>query len=107
MPRCQAIFGMASPAHRESARDVRRRRAANFARRNFMEPPALGTDGFGKFVVRSLQNRYCRLDSSIREEPFLPDSGFDWRRFASIIRRASQLGQCTLARRRIPIAETL
>src|SRR5260370_40416940 len=68
MPRFQAIFGIASPAQRESAQKVVRRRAANFARRNFMEPPALGTDGFGKFMVRSLQNRYCRPDSSIREE---------------------------------------
>src|SRR5258708_7362686 len=107
MPRFQAIFGIASPAHRESAPEVVRRRTANFARRNFMEPPALGTDGFGEFVMRSLQNRYCRLDSSIWEEPFLRGPGFDCWRSASIIRRASQLGQCTLARGRIQIAETL
>jgi hypothetical protein len=47
------LEGIASPAHRERAQDVVRRRTANFARRNFMEPPALATDGFGEFALRS------------------------------------------------------
>src|ERR1700694_5364443 len=57
-------------------------------------------DGWVRRVcVRSLQNRYCRLESSVWEEPFLRESGFDCRCSASIIRPASQLGQCMLARR--------
>src|SRR5450631_1517211 len=49
IPRCQAIFGIASPAHREeSAEKVMKRRTAHFAMRNFMQPPASGTDEFGR-----------------------------------------------------------
>jgi DNA-directed RNA polymerase specialized sigma24 family protein len=55
----------------------------------------------------AVQEAFLRLESSFWEESFLWDLTSTAGRSASIIRRASQLGQCTLARRRIQIAETL